>query len=274
MTAHRELQRTLFRMQADASFARAIFAAEPDALATTGLAADDLALLTAVDPRAVRADPGGKRRAQIAGNATSEYLLTLAVAARDGGDFLNAFLAAPEFHAALAANGRLPLAFGDFAARYAQERADAPLAALVALEHGMASLRRAARRPGPAPKTGDMRLSAAARTLELPSGTLAWSVALRAALDAGRAATLAELSAAATETVLLHLPEGAELHRLADVRLELLEPPADALMRRAANPLSPEERAAFARAHGAEPADLEAFLTPFIDEGVLVAGSG
>jgi hypothetical protein len=53
-----------------------------------------------------------------------------------------------------------------------------------------------------------------------------------------------------------------------------MQPPADGLMRLAARPLPRAERAGFARAHGAEPADLEAFLAPFVAEGVLVAGSG
>ena len=57
------------------------------------------------------------------------------------------------------------------------------------------------------------------------------------------------------------------------MQLERLEPPADELMLRAARTLSCVERAAFAREHGAEPDDLEAFLAPFVDEGVLVTGS-
>jgi len=272
MTRHRELQRTLFRMQADAGFARAILAGDEDALATTGLADTDRKLLTDVDARGLSADPGGTRRTQIAGNAASEFLLTLAVAARSerGARLLDAFLESPQFHEAMASNGRLPLAVGEFALRWADE--DRELAALVALEREMAGLRRRAGATAPRLNPGEVQLSPAASVVELPSGTLAWSVLVRAALDGGREAPLTELSPDAVEAVLLHAPT-VHPHRLADVRLELLEPPADELMLRADHPLSVEERAAFARANGAEPADLEAFLAPFVDEGVLVAGS-
>jgi len=273
MTAHRELQRTLFRMQVDASFARAILAGDENALATTGLADADLALLRNVDARGISADPGGTRRMQIAGNAASEYLLTLAVAARGprGAKLMDAFLGSPEFHAAMAANGRLPLAFGEFAVGWAGD--DHALAALVALERGMASLRRAVGATASRLSPGEVQLSPAAQVLELPSGTLAWSALVREALDAGRQAPLTELPRDAVETILLHVPEAPHPHRLANVRLELLQPPADELMRLASHPLPRAARAAFARAHGAEPAELEAFLAPFVEEGVLVAGS-
>jgi hypothetical protein len=97
---------------------------------------------------------------------------------------------------------------------------------------------------------------------------------VREALDAGRQAPLTELSRDAAETILLYVAEAPHPYRLADVRLELLQPPADELMRLACRPLPRENRAAVARAHDAAPADLEAFLAPFIEEGVLVAGSG
>ena len=181
MSDHRRLQRTLFRMQADAGFARAILGRDEAALATTGLEGDDLALLEAVDAPSLTADPGGKRRTQIAGNAASEYLLTLVLAARErqGKDFLDGFLTSPEFHGAMAADGRLPLAFGAYATRWAEEHAAAGVGALAALERAMAALRRDARAAAPRLNPGDVQLSPCAAVVRVPSGTLAWSVALR-----------------------------------------------------------------------------------------------
>jgi len=276
VTDHRRLQRTLFRMQADPDFARALLSGDETARATTGLAAEDLALLEEADEAALGADPGGKRRTQIAGNAASEYLLTLGVAARtqDGPGFLQGFLRSPEFHAALIEDGRLPLYFGEYALRWAAERSLRELGAVATLERDMAHLRRAARAEPPRPGPGEIQLAATASVVRLPGGTLEWSAALRAALDAGRAIPAPALAIDELETLLLHVAGPPRPHGLGDVRLELLEPPADELLLGAATPVARPERAAFARAHGAEPEDLEAFLAPLVAEGVLVAGSG
>jgi hypothetical protein len=77
----RKIQRTLFRMQCDAAFARQLFAGDAAASASTGLDHGDLALLRALDPDCVAADPGGKRRTQVLGNVASEHTATLAAAA-------------------------------------------------------------------------------------------------------------------------------------------------------------------------------------------------
>lgn len=280
MTDHRGVQRALFRMQADAEFAARVLARDAQAVASTGLSREDLELFHGVEPAALAADPGGRRRTQIAGNAASEFTLTLACAARTplARDFLDDFLSSTEFHAALRSDGRLPLAFGDYAERRAREAGALALGAVARLELAMAKLRRDARvgagdgtqlHTG---KPGTIRLSARARVVELPAGTLELASLLQAAVDANTPAPDGALSGNAEETVLL-VAEPASVHRLGDVRPELLQPPVDELFSRAREPLDRAARAAFARAQGAAPEDLESFLEAYLAEGVLVRGA-
>jgi hypothetical protein len=275
VTDHRALQRTLFRMQADADFASALLAGERDAVASTGLAGSDLELLDGVDPAALRADPGAKRRIQIAGNAASEFTLSLAAAGArpESAGLLDGFLGAPEFHRAMAAGTPLPLAFGAYGMRRADELDSPDLGALVRLETAMARLRRDARAGlEPRPPAGAVQLSARAAVVSLPGGTLEGSLALRDAVEGDGAATGVEVDGDATETLLLCASAPPHRHALPQVDVELLLPPADALLARASEPLSPAERADYARAHGAEPADLERFLDGFVADGVLARG--
>ncbi len=282
MTDTRRLQRALFRMQVDAGFGRAVLAGEARALASTGLAAADLALLMALDPAGIAADPGGRRRLQIAGNAASEYAATLACAegAERGARLLEGFLSSPELHAALgalAADGRLPLAFGDWAARCAREWEDRVLGALARLEHALCAWRRAPARAAPPPRQGEVRLAERTRLIEAPAGTLEHAEALRAARAAELPAPVPPARLVhpdgAVETLLLHARAPDSPHRLPDVHVELVEPPADLLLRRAELAMGAAERARFARAHGAEPAELEGFLADWIEEGILLRGS-
>ena len=286
-------------MQADPAFAASIQAGDARTVAATGLAEDELGLLRHLDPAAVSADPGGKRRTQIAGNAASEFVLTLAAASRHADDLLEGFLTSPEFHAAIANDGRLPLAFADHAARCAKAWDDPPLRGVLALERALVELRREAQRFAPTipsphppmgeptpgdrhprapvsekPADGEIFLAPTARLVRLPRGTFEATQALRAALDAGR--ELPPLPGtepdAGPETVLCFARPPFSAHRLPEVHAELLAPPTDTLFERARVPLSREARAALAAEHGAAPEDLEALLAGFVEEGALLRG--
>ncbi len=297
------LQRTLFRMQLDPGFARRLLAREPAALASSGLDEGALALLLAADPRAIAADPGGRRRLQVLGNASSEFRATLAAGAHgvSADAFLAPFARSDELHGALAQGEPLPLAFGAWAVREARARGDRLLGALAALELALARLRRcpversaggpdapdAGAAAGAAPGAdrlagaplGTLALSARAAVLTLPAGTHAAAAALLATLAedaraAGAPPTRPALGPGEERLLLLAAPRPSPL-RLAEVSAEPLAPPADALFARlAAGPLGADERAGFARAHGAAPADLEGFLAAFAREGALVAAPG
>ena len=294
MSDRRRLQRTLFRMQADAGFARDLLRGDERAVASTGLEPDDLALLAQVDPAALSADPGGKRREQTLGNAASEFLATLAAGPPD---LLDGFAVSSEFHETMAAGGRLPLAFAAYAGRRARERGSRAMAAVVELEGAMARLRRelaaagptldstaaAVSIPSPRPPGEDrregaavsvpeaVRLAPTARLHDAPRHTLAWTDALGAAMREGGAAPAPPRGfGEGSETLLLRAVE-VPVHRLADLVVERLEPPADELLKRARSPLGVEERARFAVEQGATPQELESFLDGLVREGVLVS---
>jgi len=275
MSDHRRLQRTLFRMQADPGFAHALLLGDEEAVASTALSPEDLRLLAGVEPAALSADPGGKRRTQIAGNAASEFRLTLAAVARCAlaPEFLEAFLASPELHGAMARDGRLPLAFADYAARRAEEAGEATVGAIARLESAMARLRRAQSSPAArAPLRADeVRLSARAAVETLPAGTAAFAEALGRSL-VEPCASPATPTLSGEELVLLTAEPAANGHRLGSVSVEVLSPPADLLLARARESLDAAARAAFAREHGAEPAELERFLDTFVADGVLERG--
>ena len=266
-------------MQLDAGFARALRAGDAAASASTGLEVDDLELLSGLDPAAVSADPGGKRRTQIVGNVALEFTLSLSASARSGRnpELLEGFCASPEFHRAIVDDRRLPLAYGEYALRRANEVGRADLAAVIALEAGLAQLRRAAAGSASAtPRSAgeSVRLSSRARILDLPAGTHAWCEALyengeSAAAPAPPQGFPSELR----ETVLLFAHRVHGVHRPAEVRTELLNPPVDELLRRAQRGLSRDERADFARSQAATPDELENFLASFLEEGVLERGA-
>ena len=285
----RALQRTLFRCQADEAFAARLLAGDEEAWATTDLGPEERALFADLDPAALSADPGGKRRTQILGNVASEYTTSLAALAHEGrADVLERFLESEEFHGALRRDGRLPLAFGDYLERRAREEGRADRGALVRLERGLATLRREARGatpiPNPHPPGEDattpptvtdsppkaLRLATTARLLTLPAGTHERAQAWRLSLEGLPAPDPAPApEGAAEEVLLLHAVEDPGPHRLADVRVELLAPPADRLLSDPELLASPAARAAFATAQGATAADVEAFLGEFVAEGLL-----
>ncbi len=279
MIDHRRLQRALFRMQADPAFAADVLAGSRDAVESTDLDAQDLALLTSVDPAALSADPGGKRRAQVLGNVASEFVLSLAAAASSTHEsgLLDRFLTSAEFHAAVRADGPFPFAFASYARARLAELDDRPALAVLALEEHLARLRRDARSPAApiALHPGFIVLAPTSRIVSLPRGTLDRCDALQAALESRSPLPEPEGLGAGEESALLSPVPNAERrspHALVEVRAERLEPPADELLRLAERPLAPVERARYARHHQVEPEELEEFLAGFVAEGVLRRG--
>ena len=275
MTDVRGLQRALFRLQMDPALAQAVLDGDDDARATLGLAPDSLAILTDADLPGVTADPGGKRRTQVLSNASSEFTLTLAAAAGRRASFLQDFATSAAFGAAVARDEPLPFAFADYASAFAREADARLLSGLVELERTMAHARRAHRARASAKVVGDLRLPDGAALVALPAGTFAVAEAMRAALDAGRTPGDLPAPGAGTETVLVVPRVESSPHRLAEVHAERLQAPADALLHRIASarpeaPFEADARALFAREHGAEPGDLEAFVADLVAEGLLV----
>ncbi len=265
-------------MQADGNFAAALRAGDAVAIESTGLDAAGVELVTGADPAGVAADFDGRRRAQIYGNSASEHTLTLAAASlrADGAALFDGFLASGEFHAAIADDGRLPLAFAEFAGRRIEEFGAVELAPLHTLESAMLRLRRdALRTVDAAPlEANSVRLSTRARIVDVPAGTIAWAGALRDALDHGRPVSPSDASPPGTsESVLLHAQLHASAYRLPEVSVELLRSPADRFLRRAERAITRDERAAFAAEHDASAQAFETFLDGFVAEGVLERGA-
>jgi hypothetical protein len=262
-------------MQLDAGFAERLRAGDADAVGSTALAPTDLELLLAADPAGVGADAGGKRRAQFLRNVASEHALTLARARQlDLADVLTeGFTASRAFHACVAADGRLPLAFGAWALERAEEHGEPLASALARLELTLARARRGPW-PRPEPRSGEIVLSERAEAIEVPAGTLDAAGRIRSALDAGAAPPLAPAMSSEEREHVLVLAEGwASPHRLADVRVELLSPLAGALLVAARRPLDAAAQAGFRRAHDVTESELCEFVTSLAAEGILIIGA-
>jgi uncharacterized protein (UPF0276 family) len=274
----RALQHTLFRMQADAAFATRILERDESARSSTGLRASEIAPLLALDPRALSADPDGRRRKQILGNVLSEYTLTHAWCQASGREegFLERFLSSEDFHRAMRAEERLPLAFGEWIARASREAGDARLAAIGTLEHAMAQLRRASEREA-SPPPAHVQLSTRARLVALPSGTHALARELRSVLDdPSRASVLEHLvwHPDERETVLLHAAPRPSPHRLAELAVESLPPEIARLVAFLSTPRDAAALQRFALRHDARASDLATITEELLAEGVLSAGPG
>ncbi len=266
---HRRIQRTLFRMQLDPHFAELLRAREAEALASAALGAEELELLASADPAGVSADRDGKRRAQFLRNVTSEFALSLAVAADS--HLAEAFTQSREFHEAVAQDASLPLAF----ARYLEKRSEhaAPLVrALAALESALAAARRA-RRPAAVLAAGEVALAPWAELTRVPAGTLDAAARVRAALDQGDPTPIGvEISSAECETLLVQRAPELEPFRLAGVEVELLSPELAALLARATKPLAAAALSAHARAASVSDAELAEAVTGLVEARILIAG--
>lgn len=275
MIDHRRLQRTLLRMQIDGAFAARLLAGDARAVASTALGPQELALLAAADPRAFSADHKDARRGQVLGNVSREFGLSCAWAkvALPRARLLEGFASATELHAALAGEGRLPLAFADYAERRAAELGDPTLGALTRLEAAMARARRI-ERTQPPPAAGELTLAPRARLVHLPDGTLEHAAALRAALEGG--ATIlppAPRVRPAHETLLLLARRSENPHALPELSVERLSEPVARLLEAAQTPLDAAARAELAKHLGAGADELEAFADELVAEGSLVRGS-
>ncbi len=276
-------------MQMDSDFARRVLEDDPQTRSTLGLEEECLSWVRSQGMSPISADLGGKRRRQIVGNIASEYTLSLSattsVPTKEPIAWLDKFFTSDEFHRAVREDGRLPLAFGRYAREDALRRERHEIAAVVELEFALAQLRREAagalQHDGPmiseiapgvsAGKRDDtLWLSKRARLIELPAGTHSWCEELQTSLEGqGSAAPPAGFPGSSKETVLLFAHRTSGPHQPAEVRTERLDPPVDEVLRRSRSGFAREERAAFARAQGAELEDLEGFLGGFLDEGVL-----
>jgi hypothetical protein len=230
--------------------------------------------------------------AQLVGNVALELARTVHLAVERLGlaDVALAFARSPELHDALREDRSLPLAFGAFLRRRVDDAAPAgdPTHAILALELEMARARRRSvpdAPPTPPAAPGEVVLAPAASLLEVPAGTLDFAAELGAAAEAGRPAPVApvapaapgslgspETAAPAAREVLLLLsrpPASGRRTGLREVEVERLSGPAAALLAAARCPLSREARAALARDHGADPAELEAFVATLTTDGIL-----
>src|SRR5262249_12871534 len=129
---HRAVQRALFRMQLDPSFAARLRAGEADAQ----LGPAELALLRAADPIALSADRDLRRLGQFLRNVSEEFTLS-----RAAGGSAEGFPSSPEFHDAVQFDRSLPLAFGRYAERCSASGLPAAQA-FAALESALARARR------------------------------------------------------------------------------------------------------------------------------------
>jgi uncharacterized protein (UPF0276 family) len=272
-TRVRSVQRSLVRMQHDAGFAAQVARGDAEAIASAQLDATGTAWLRALDPVAVAADRDGKRAAQLVRNVTSEFRLCAAIGpAGDGDAWTHAFSRSVFFHAAIARDTSLPLAFAAFAEAHAAEGATPLFAALVALEAAMARARREiAVAPSPAP--GTLRLSSAAHLVDVPAGTFAAAVQLGEKPDRG---ALPAVASAQRESILIvaDLAADARFGRLRPLRVEPLADLVAAFLQRAQESLDAAACAAFAREHDVADADLAAVVADYVADGVLLRGDG
>lgn len=271
---HRRLQRVLFRMFIDASFADAIFDDVLPVVQATGLGATELAWIRRAGRAAIGADKDQKRRGQVLGNVQSEYRSTLAVASVLGhGDrLIDDFAESPEFHDTVMHDGRLPRAFGAYAARRADRMGHAIAGDAVRLERAMVEARRFDAPVAPMPANG-WRLSARARTVELADGAFAYIEAMNAALAAGRSPERPPSLGTARETILI-TAVNAGPHRLREVSAERLEPAVADLIRHAQSGVTAEKAELIAVMHGAEAADVLDFARSLAEDGILDQAHG
>ncbi|MEZ4239072.1 MAG: hypothetical protein R3F59_23555 [Myxococcota bacterium] len=246
---HRRAQRVLFRMALDPGFAADVFAGR----APTGLAAPADGWVRGVDPALLAADPGGRRRDQLLGNVALEFVHTV----RAWPGVLAGFPGSAAFHAAIAEDRPLPLAF---AAHAAEVVPPGPARALLRLDAALAEARRVDR-PVPA---GTTALAPGARLVTLPAGTLAAAEAVAA----GRPAPAPDAGAEELVAIGAVGPPGPER----EVRVELVADGIAALL--AALPLDEAGLAAFAAAHELAGEALEEVLAGLRADGFVAAATG
>ena len=277
-TRIRRVQRALVRMQHDADFAARLHGGDAAAIASASLDAVGVGWLRALDLAAIAADRDGKRAAQLLRNVASEFRLCAAVGPAGDGDatWTRAFPRSPEFHAAIAGDASLPLAFAAFADAHAASASSRLFRALVALEVAMARARRDDATPSDPPRDA-LLLSSAARIVALPAGTFAAAARLGERLDRGAAAgALPAFTPGEEEFVLIVADTQADARfgRLRPVRVEPLAESVAAFLQRARSPLDAHAQRIFAAEHDVDADDLAAVVAEYLTEGVLLRGGG
>ncbi len=282
---HRGLQRALFRMLHDPSFAARVRAGEAQALASLGLVDTELRQLRGLDAVALSADRDGKRLTQFLRNVTSEFGRSVALGPRGDGasDWIITFASSPHLHRAVAEDRSLPRAFAAFAAEQAAP-GGGPMAsfrATLALETAMVEARRqpVARLP---PGPGEVVLSPWTRLLELAAGSFALASALtelqqRGAAPADWAACARDKAPdprpAVRETLLLAAaPEPPRPGAQRELRVEPATPLVAAFLRAHERPSAPSAWRSFALCHDLAVDEVEAVAFDFAREGVLLVG--
>ncbi len=262
---HRLLQRVLFRMQLDPSFAQSVLNGDADTLTGTGLPSEELVLLRRAPLAGVTADPGHRRRHQVLGNIASEYTLSVAVLTTlFGPEVATEFLESRHFHDAVTLGERLPFAFG----QHLQGRcatADPRARGLVRLEMALVEARRSIV-DRPAPRASEVVLAPNARVLELPGGT--WTVAEQ--VQTGARFDVTTAAASESDWVLIQSTPAQRPGGLRPVVTEPLQPMVSALLRRTESPWGAEDRGAFARELNVAIDDVDAFLRDLLRERTLV----
>jgi uncharacterized protein (UPF0276 family) len=272
-TRIRNIQRALVRMQHDAGFAAQVARGDAAAIASAQLDAAGTAWLRALDPLAVAADRDGRRAAQLVRNVTSEFRLCAAIGpVGDGDAWTQAFPRSAFFHAAISHDTSLPLAFAAFAETHAAANAMPLFAALVALEAAMARARRETVVASP-PPPGTLRLSSAARLVDVAAGTFAAAARLGEKPDPGAPPAVATVEREAI-LIVADLAADARFGRLRPLRVEPLAELVAAFLRHAQRPLDAAACAAFAREHDIADADLAAVVDDYVADGVLLRGDG
>lgn len=259
------LQRVVVRMLHDAELRAAVYADPERALAGLDLDADERAQLVRPDPRAWAVDV--HRADRVLTSLIEEYpVATLALIEDDGGALLRLrrFFQSGFFHDAIMTRRSLAPAFGEFLASLSHT---ARSRSFIALETGIAALRRAAPSPSPG-----LLLTRSPRhlALELLAGTLAaWDRARQTlgpkpaeALLRPKRPRLGALDAKAREHVLLEMQHEPVASFVGESLVRLLA--------EATAPRSRDALLAVIAAEGADAREGAEILDELVAEGLLV----
>jgi hypothetical protein len=274
MIDHRRLQRVLFRMQLDPHFCGALLAGDERAVRSSGLGTLELSWLKNAGRAAITADKDRKRSGQVLGNITLEYRTSIAVAVAVGvGDrFAEDFFADDLFHQAMMRGERLPIVFGRYAERRAQESAHPLLIDAVQIDRTLVDARRADRERSTPIPNAEWHSAAHVRVIAVHDGTHEFLTNLRSAVDRGRRADPIP-SRLAHETKdkesLLVTAKPVSQHRVRDVAVERLEPAVADLIGRAEFGLDDVAIRELATRWDTTTDDLRAFAQSLADDGIL-----
>lgn len=272
MIDHRRLQRVLFRMQLDPRFCDDLLAGTAKAVKSSGLSERELGWLRKAGHAAITADKDKKRAGQVLGNITLEYRTSITVAIAVGDRLREDFFADDLFHDAMMNGERLPIVFGRYAARRAQESAHPLLIDAVAIDRVLVDARRGDAERRSANPSAQWRLAAHVRTVVVRDGTHEYLTALRAAVDRGRRADpipphLAHVEKT-TETLLVTAKTVAK-HRVREVLVERLEPAVADLIASAERGLDDDAIRELAARWETPADDLMAFAQSLADDGIF-----